>query len=359
MSAARRPCFPEPFFLQWHITSRCNLACAHCYQGPAGRPDLDFAAMLGVLDRFAAFLGRLGRAGRVHLTGGEPLLFTRWPELVDAAAGHGLPCRVLTNGTLVAESSAQALSQHGVRLVQVSLEGPEPIHDAIRGAGTFALACAGIRRLAAAGLEVTVSMTLSRRNAGALAAVAAMARDAGARRFHVARLVPLVPGRAIAAADLLDARELKAAFKELWALRRALRTTLEIVLRDPLWREYLKVSPWRTRHIVGGCSAGFHGLALDADGTLYPCRRLPLPLGHALEVDWWALWQTHPRLLALRDRDALGGRCGTCRRRWICGGCRAVAHAVSGDARAEDPQCFARRSWLRGPRGLPCHSGVV
>ena len=48
----------------------------------------------------------------------------------------------------------------------------------------------------------------------------------------------------------------------------------------------------------------------------------------------------HSILNALRDRDKLKGRCGKCRRRWLCGGCRGVAFAVTGDYLNEDPQCF-------------------
>jgi len=44
-------------------------------------------------------------------------------------------------------------------------------------------------------------------------------------------------------------------------------------------------------------------------------------------------------------RERLGGRCGRCPLREGCGGCRAVAWAVHGDALAEDPQCAWRPGW--------------
>jgi hypothetical protein len=40
----------------------------------------------------------------------------------------------------------------------------------------------------------------------------------------------------------------------------------------------------------------------------------------------------------LRRRE-LGGRCGRCEYRLVCGGCRARALAATGDPLAEDPAC--------------------
>ncbi|MCZ7634627.1 MAG: hypothetical protein M5U12_00250 [Verrucomicrobia bacterium] len=40
------------------------------------------------------------------------------------------------------------------------------------------------------------------------------------------------------------------------------------------------------------------------------------------------------------DRNQLGGKCGRCRYKFTCGGCRAMALFASGDYMGEDPQCF-------------------
>jgi MoaA/NifB/PqqE/SkfB family radical SAM enzyme len=41
----------------------------------------------------------------------------------------------------------------------------------------------------------------------------------------------------------------------------------------------------------------------------------------------------------LRTADDLGGKCGACPFRRVCGGSRARAYAASGDPMAEDPGC--------------------
>ena len=40
------------------------------------------------------------------------------------------------------------------------------------------------------------------------------------------------------------------------------------------------------------------------------------------------------------DRDQLTGKCGRCRYKYTCGGCRAMAWFEHGDLMAEDPTCF-------------------
>jgi sulfatase maturation enzyme AslB (radical SAM superfamily) len=52
-----------------------------------------------------------------------------------------------------------------------------------------------------------------------------------------------------------------------------------------------------------------------------------------------------PLMQALRDRNRLAGKCGKCRLRWLCGGCRGIAYAISDDPLAEDPQCFRDLTW--------------
>jgi hypothetical protein len=50
------------------------------------------------------------------------------------------------------------------------------------------------------------------------------------------------------------------------------------------------------------------------------------------------IWRESPLLQSLRNPD-LGGRCGRCEYRSLCGGCRARALAVTGDILADDPSC--------------------
>jgi radical SAM protein with 4Fe4S-binding SPASM domain len=99
---------------------------------------------------------------------------------------------------------------------------------------------------------------------------------------------------------------------------------------------------------MGGCAAGVSGLTILADGTIVPCRRLPLPLGNVRQDSLREIWAGSPLLEQLRDREQYGGKCGSCPRWANCRGCRAIAYSyaqVRGreDMLADDPQCWLTR----------------
>jgi len=74
-------------------------------------------------------------------------------------------------------------------------------------------------------------------------------------------------------------------------------------------------------------------------GEVYPSGFLPLALGNVRREDPVRLYRTHPMFRALRDPEALKGKCGRCPFRAICGGSRARAYAVYGDPLESDPLC--------------------
>ena len=75
------------------------------------------------------------------------------------------------------------------------------------------------------------------------------------------------------------------------------------------------------------------------DGRVSPSGFLPLEAGNVRETSPVDLYRDAPLFRALRDPTRLGGRCGRCRWRALCGGSRARAYALTGDPLAEEPTC--------------------
>jgi radical SAM protein with 4Fe4S-binding SPASM domain len=328
--------FDGPFWLQWHLTDRCNGRCGHCYTEGPRRPDPTPEAIRHILEGFLSFLQKNQARGRLQIAGGEPLLAPGLFDLLAAARQARLPVRILSNGLAVTPRLAQELRRLAVRVVQISVEGDQAAHDGLRGNGTYAQARKACRLLTEAGIEVTVAATLHTGNLGALTA---LQRDFQglARRVHGARLVPVGEGARLR-------HRLLSAGQWLKAMRQARRARCqpgspELLARDPTWAGFVLSGRQAERQLcVSGCAAGYSGLCVDTDGAVYPCRRLPVPVGNAL-VDELETCLAHPILKTLRDRDRLEGACGRCGLRWHCGGCRAVAWAVHGRLTAADPQC--------------------
>jgi len=77
-------------------------------------------------------------------------------------------------------------------------------------------------------------------------------------------------------------------------------------------------------------------------GEIYPAGFLPLLCGRFPEDSIVDTYQNHPTFQALRDPDRFKGRCGYCEYRYVCGGSRARAYAITGDPLATDPDCAYR-----------------
>jgi radical SAM protein with 4Fe4S-binding SPASM domain len=336
------------FFVQWHLTENCNLWCRHCYQGERGMEELSLAQIKNVIREVSDMITDwsetydLSFSRSMNITGGEPFLRPDLFPILAEVSRHGFEIFLLTNGTLVNGERARQLADLDVRGVQVSIEGPEDIHDEIRGKGSFAAAAAGIEALVDAGLPVTLNVTLSRLNASAVKQVVAFASHTGARRIGFSRLVPAGKGRSLLSQALQPA-ELKTLYKSLLSLE---IKALQIVTGDPVAAQMkLPSNGDAGSRAISGCSAGVSGITILPNGNVTPCRRLPVSLGNVQKDSIRDIWASSPVLEALRDRSRYKGRCGSCSRWAVCRGCRAIAYAFArcrgeDDFLADDPQCF-------------------
>ncbi len=340
------------FFIQWHLTERCNLRCAHCYQETgAGGQELSLPEILSVIEEAADMLAAWQEAYGIefspsfHVTGGEPLLHRDLPAILEDMKKRRFAVYLLSNGTLITESWANRLAALGVDGVQISLEGPGSIHEGIRGPGSFAAALSGAQNLVAAGVRVIFNATLSRLNAASFLDLVPLSKSLGVQELGFARLVPSGRGEALLD-QMLTPEELLQLYQEILSLK---INGLDVGSGDPLANQNGATAvpeadesdsfPW------GGCAAGISGLTLLPDGTILPCRRLPVPLGNVRRDRLREIWATSPVLEALRDKTRYSGRCGSCPRWARCRGCRAIAYAWSRaqgapDFLAPDPQCF-------------------
>jgi radical SAM protein with 4Fe4S-binding SPASM domain len=278
----------------------------------------------------------------VNVTGGEPFLRNDLFQILEAIEQKGFAIYVLSNGILIDRGRAQDLSGYAVKGVQVSLEGPECIHDKIRGKGAFAGALKGVEFLIDAGIKVTLNVTLSALNADYVTDVVQVAAAVGVQRLGFSRLVPSGKGTGLADSALSAAR-VKEVYETIFSLD---GMGVEIVTGDPVALQIK--TPQREEDegplLKGGCAAAFSGLTFLPDGTITPCRRLGIPIGNVLQDSLRMVWATSPILEALRTREAYSGKCKSCKRWSVCRGCRAIAYAYSvlrgeNDFLAEDPQC--------------------
>ena len=95
-----------------------------------------------------------------------------------------------------------------------------------------------------------------------------------------------------------------------------------------------------TQNHFGGCGAGIGNLAICYDGTVFPCRRLPIGLGNVKDVSLIDIISSRILDCFYDRKEFFKGKCGVCEYRDICGGCRAAAYAFTNDYLNPDPQCW-------------------
>ena len=329
----------DEFYFQWHLTERCNRHCTHCYQEDDPGSELEVGDLLRIVDLMDATVAKWGRRGTLSLTGGEP--FLRHGEL------HRLMERIeeldnldyydiLTNGSLIRNGEAANLAQYAkLRRVQVSLEGATAeTNDRIRGAGSFKSTLHAISKLREAGIAVSVMTTLTRSNKGEIPALVDLLSEAGVETFALERLIPEGTGAGMAD-EVLSAAELRELYESVYEIANR-RPPVRILLYRPLFAMIAPEDP-----TVGAlCSAGNNALTIMPDGTVYPCRRLPIPIGNVLTDGFFKIWYGSEVLWKLRNLDALNSKCRDCDLLTNCRGCRAMAYFTTGDYLGKDPQCW-------------------
>src|SRR5690606_14189449 len=130
--------------LRLSVIEACNFRCPYCM--PAERvPDdygLDAASRLSFdeIERLVRGFVRVG-VRKLRLTGGEPLLRKRLPELIARLARiNGLDDIALTTNASLLAAQARALREAGLHRVTVSLDTLDPVQFSALSGGRGELA---------------------------------------------------------------------------------------------------------------------------------------------------------------------------------------------------------------------------
>jgi MoaA/NifB/PqqE/SkfB family radical SAM enzyme len=109
----------SPFLAQVVIIRRCNLSCSYCSEYDRTSDPIAFE----ILEKRLWKLKSLGTLG-VSLTGGEPTLHPRLPDLIRVCRRLGFfRTGMISNGFLLQPNLIQALNRAGLQEMQISIDG--------------------------------------------------------------------------------------------------------------------------------------------------------------------------------------------------------------------------------------------
>jgi radical SAM protein with 4Fe4S-binding SPASM domain len=337
-----------PRFCVLEATLACNARCRHCGSN-AGKPrarELDTAEMIGLVRD----LGALGTRS-VTLSGGEPLVRSDWVEIAAAIRDAGMRLEMITNG-LAVEAQAESIAGAGFFAVTLSVDGPEAIHDRLRGVpGGLARLLRGAARLKELGVRIGACTQINKLNLGALDELHGLLVARGFDGWQLQLTMPIGMAAArreelcIAPADLPEVERKILAYERAGAMFCHPSDNIGYMSRN---EPRLRSGTGRSHQVWLGCRAGMEVIGVTSDGTVRGCLSLPAEFdeGNVRERPLAAIWRDPGAFAWNRGpKEALEGRCAACPFAKVCrAGCTCLAFSATGGTR-ENPYClFAQES---------------
>ncbi len=229
---------PDPSlrYLELQITDKCNLTCRHCYIGDRGLNELSEIQIRIILKEFERIQGL-----RILITGGEPLLHSKFGVINEMLPQFFIRKVLFTNGLLLDEERIKKLN---VDEIQISIDGLEDAHDSLRGKGTFRSAMKAITLSLDHGFHVSIATMVHPGNLGDFEEMERIFKDMDIKEWTVD--VPCVTGR--------------------------LEKNVEFQIRHDEGGRYLRYGFGGGIHTAAsGFACGLHLMAVMADGKVAKC----------------------------------------------------------------------------------------
>ncbi len=343
----------RPFIAIWEVTQACDLACVHCRaSAQPNRHPLELSTEEGkhLIDQIAEM-----KVPVFVLTGGDPIKRPDLFELIRHAREREVRVSLTPSATpLLTREIVERLKDAGLARLAVSLDGASAeTHDAFRGmSGSFARTLDAVQWANEVGLPVQINTTFSRRNIGEIDAIVALMERLRITLWSVFFLVPTGRGKLN---DLLSGDE----FEQVFARLRQLSMTSSFDIKTTEAQHYRRfllqqqvaerasghhdTTAEKVADAIGRAPRGLNDgkgfIFISHTGDVFPSGFLPLSAGNIRTRPLSAIYRESPLFRDLRDTSKLGGKCGACEFKNICGGSRSRAYALTGDPHAEEPCC--------------------
>ena len=349
----------QPMFAWFSLTEDCNLACRFCFADAhlcsrkAGSANNKSDKELST-EQIFKILDNVSRAGTtaIQFAGGEPLLRPDLAEIISYAVQKNIYVALNTNGTMLDDRTASALTKAGLSQVKVSIDGLKKNHEWNRGKGTFDKALNALKLFRSYGIgSVYLIMTLSSVNFDDLLPLLDLTKELRVQ-FIMVEFLPV--GHSTG--------------KHKWGLSMEQRRKAQHILWEEQKKRGLDKIQFENRYIISeqeltqkiladpdgpcdfmnfgvGCISGIYSYMITAQGRVATGCLIHQEVENSnlLERSLAEIWAEGELFKKLRNRENLKGKCGNCIYRYVCGGCRRAAFIRTGDFMQSDPNC-----WVNG-----------
>lgn len=353
-----------PFLAIWEVTRACALACKHCRAEAINwrHPDEltteeGFRLIDNIIDMGTKIL---------VLTGGDPADRDDLFKLIEYGSSRGLRMATIPAATdRLTFDLVKKLKDSGLSQMALSIDGPDAdTHDEFRRVpGSFERTMKGAEYARSLGLPLQINTVISAFNYNLFDDLADLVKSLGVVFWEVFFLVPTGRGSVL---KQINSLEYETLFEKLYRMSKEVDFIIKIA-EAPHYRRYfmqreindkldspeyqgdyelpdfLAPSSGRDGSIglaPKGVNSGNGFVFISHTGDVNPSGFLPVNTGNVRETPLKDIYREHPVFKTLRDPEQLKGKCGVCEFRYICGGSRSRAHAMTGDMMESDPRCL-------------------
>ena len=319
-----------PRVVIWLLTSKCNLACRHCYTARfPKKKELDEEQALDLVESMA-------NSGIRHIgfSGGEVFLRQDALRIMKRAFELGMSTSVVTNGSLLTEEVAQELADSEV-FTFLSIDGArKETHERIRGSGTWSFVTAAVEKLQKFSVRFRTIMAVSKLNYTEVSSYLSLAQEMGAL---AGCLIPVMPAGRASKELILQPDEM------VTVLQSVDETANELRFPVSLWcTPFAKLVVKSSYVSSDSCRQPNGEVDLDPQGNVLLCDVIDIKLSNVRDKSFWEAWQEQETnsLAKSLTKPELTGPCLDCPLGKDClGGCFARAQLMTGDIHAPDPLC--------------------
>lgn len=285
------------------LTYKCNLSCKHCYLNcsPNRSEKIDYTLLASAIEN----LYETNPLRKISITGGEPLIYPDFLNLVRYCSNFDVELILATNATLMNKDIANGLKDL-VDKVYISLDGCcSKTHDKFRNKrGAFNKTVRGLINLRNAGIQTNLTCTISKENINEVPKILEIAYDLAARGIEFRGISSI--GRGINCSKI-NSQELENLLETV---------SNETSAKSDIYNMKTKKERFDS---YPPCVAGFMKASIMPDGAMVPCsafvnmtkidnmdyiqKREPSEIWNKPKSKIWNMLRTFPK-----DIDAKGCR---------------------------------------------------
>ncbi|MFC4322354.1 TIGR04053 family radical SAM/SPASM domain-containing protein [Litchfieldia salsa] len=351
----------DPFIVIWELTRACELKCLHCRaeaQYLRDPRELTIEEGKQLIDDIYSMNNPM-----LVFTGGDPLMRPDVYEIAGYAIKKGVRVSMTPSATPnVTKEAIEKAKEVGLSRWAFSLDGPTAeIHDHFRGtSGSFDLTMNAIKYLHELEIPIQINTVISTYNIDVLEEMAKLVEELECVLWSVFFLVPTGRGKK---QDMISPVQHEQVFRWLYQLSKKVKFDIKttaaqhyrrVVIQSKMKETTVEKTKVQYRDaLMEGKTGSFDGLGrapkgvndgngfvfISHIGDVFPSGLLPIKAGNVRETPLPEIYRNSPIFQELRNPDLYKGKCGVCEYRYVCGGSRSRAYAMTGDYMESEPYC--------------------